>query len=151
MLANIEGRGIETAEITLHVGYGTFEPVRVDDLTDHSVMPEEYEIGPNTAEQLEKARTDGRRVVAVGTTTTRTLESNIGENGRFTSTRSLAGLTITPGFEFRAVGAMLTNFHLPKSSLLVLTSTFGGHELIMKAYRHAVPRATGFTVTAIAC
>ncbi len=138
VLANVERRGIETAEITLHVGYGTFEPVRVDDLTEHSVMPEEYEIDPRTAEQLENAKTENRRIVAVGTTTTRALESNIGENGRFTSARSLAGLTITPGFEFQAVGGLLTNFHLPKSSLLVLTSTFGGHELIMKAYQHAV-------------
>lgn len=138
VLANIEARGIETAEITLHVGYGTFEPVRVDDLNEHSVLPEEYEIDDNTAERLENARTSGRRIVAVGTTTTRALESNADENGRFSSARSLAGLTITPGFEFQAVGALLTNFHLPKSSLLVLTSTFGGHELIMKAYRHAV-------------
>ncbi len=138
VLAKINGRGIETAEITLHVGYGTFEPVRVDDLKEHSVMPEEYEIDMNTATKLETARTDGRRIVAVGTTTTRALESNIGKNGRFTPVRSLADLTITPGYHFQAVGALLTNFHLPKSSLLVLTSTFGGHELIMKAYRHAV-------------
>lgn len=138
VLADIRKRGIETAEITLHVGYGTFEPVRVDDLAEHRVMPEEYEIDAETAVQLERARPDGRRIVAVGTTTTRTLESNIAENGRFTSARGLAGLTINPGFKFQAVGALLTNFHLPQSSLLVLTSTFGGHELIMKAYRHAV-------------
>jgi S-adenosylmethionine:tRNA ribosyltransferase-isomerase len=138
VLANIERRGVETAEITLHVGYGTFEPVRFEDLTEHSVMPEEYEIDATTARQIELARADGRRIVAVGTTTTRALESNIDENGRFTSARSHAGLTITPGYRFQAVGALLTNFHLPKSSLLVLTSTFGGHELIMKAYRHAV-------------
>lgn len=138
VLAKINGRGIDTAEITLHVGYGTFEPVRVDDLKEHSVMPEEYEIDMNTATKLETARTEGRRIVAVGTTTTRALESNVGKNGRFTPVRSLADLTITPGYHFQAVGALLTNFHLPKSSLLVLTSTFGGHELIMKAYRHAV-------------
>ncbi len=138
VFAEIAARGVERAEITLHVGYGTFEPVRVDDLAEHRVMPERYEIDAETAEKLNRAKADGRRIVAVGTTTTRALESNFGRLGRFEAVSSLADLTITPGYTFGAVDALLTNFHLPQSSLLLLTSVFGGHELIMNAYRHAV-------------
>jgi S-adenosylmethionine:tRNA ribosyltransferase-isomerase len=125
-------------EITLHVGYGTFEPVRVDELASHSVLPEEYKIGTDAAAILNEARKDARRIVAVGTTTTRALETNITRHGCFTEGLHIADLTITPGYKFGAVDALLTNFHLPQSSLLVLTSSFGGHELIMRAYRHAV-------------
>lgn len=138
VFARIESRGIQVVRITLHVGYGTFEPVRVDDLNDHSVMPESYEISDEAAATLNAALKTGRRIVAIGTTTTRALESNIAKHDSFASGSHSADLTITPGYKFRAVGALLTNFHLPKSSLLVLTSTFGGHDLIMKAYRHAV-------------
>jgi len=138
VLTAVSGAGAETAEITLHVGYGTFEPVRVEDLSQHSVMSERYSIDEGTAERLNAAKLEGRRIVAIGTTTTRALESNIAQFGAFEAGRHTAGLTITPGYKFRAVDALLTNFHLPKSSLLVLTSTFGGHELIMRAYRHAV-------------
>ena len=129
---------VEVVEITLHVGYGTFEPVRVEDLSEHKVMPERYEITAEAADLLNKAKAERRRIVAVGTTTVRTLENCIREHGEFTAGSGFADLTITPGFRFRAVDAMLTNFHLPKSSLLVLVSTFGGRELIMDAYRHAV-------------
>ena len=134
----VKAAGAGVAEITLHVGYGTFEPVRVDDLTGHTVMAERYSIGESTAKRLRSAKANGRRIVAIGTTTTRALESNLGEFGSFTAGSHSADLTITPGYQFRAIDALLTNFHLPKSSLLVLTSTFGGHELIMRAYRHAV-------------
>lgn len=135
---NIKDRGVEITEITLHVGYGTFEPVRSDDLSLHSVMPERYEIGSVSAEILNRARKDGRRIVAVGTTTTRALETAIAKAGTFVDGQEVADITITPGYGFKAVGALLTNFHLPKSSLLILVSTFGGHKLIMDAYRHAV-------------
>lgn len=134
----IKNVGAEIAEITLHVGYGTFEPIRVDDLSEHSVAAERFEISERTAEMLNKAKDEKRRIIAIGTTTTRALESSIGKNGRFASGRQFADLTIIPGYKFGAIDAMLTNFHLPKSSLLVLVSTFGGHELIMDAYRHAV-------------
>lgn len=137
VLERIRGRGIDIAEITLHVGYGTFEPIRADDLADHRVMAEEYEIDHGTAAKLSNAKPNGR-IFAVGTTTTRALESNIAKHGGFAPAYEHAELTITPGFEFRAVDALLTNFHLPQSSLLVLTSTFGGHDIIMDAYRHAV-------------
>ena len=138
ILADLRSLGIQIVEITLHVGYGTFEPVRAEDLTQHAVMPEFYEIGAAAADTLNTARAAGRRVVAVGTTTTRALESAVSKTGNFTEIKTAAELTITPGYRFRAVDALLTNFHLPKSSLLILVSTFGGHELIMKAYRHAV-------------
>lgn len=138
ILQSLEQQGVTIAEVTLHVGYGTFEPVRVDDLTQHKVSSERYEISAETADVLNKTKGDKRRVIAVGTTTTRALESNLARFGQFTAGEHIADLTITPGFEFRAVDALLTNFHLPQSSLLVLVSTFAGHELIMGAYRHAV-------------
>lgn len=144
VLADIRARGITTAEITLHVGYGTFEPVRVDDLSQHTVRAERYEITQSVADILNSAISDGRRIVAVGTTTTRALESAIKADGRFVAESATAGLTITPGYRFKVVQGLLTNFHLPQSSLLILVSTFGGHELIMDAYRHAVSEGYRF-------
>lgn len=138
ILEEVRAQGVNVTEITLHVGYGTFEPVRTDDLSRHAVLPERYEISGPAAELLEAARTDGRRIVAVGTTTTRALETAVAKNDRVVPSDAVADLTITPGYRFRAVDALLTNFHLPRSSLLILVSTFGGHELIMKAYKHAV-------------
>ena len=138
VLGAIRQQGTQIVEITLHVGYGTFEPVRDAELEKHSVMAERYEIAREAAEILSVARSAGRRIVAVGTTTTRALESNLSHHRQFTAGRFLADLTIRPGYSFKAIDSLLTNFHLPMSSLLVLTSTFGGHELIMNAYRHAV-------------
>ncbi|HUF04703.1 MAG TPA: tRNA preQ1(34) S-adenosylmethionine ribosyltransferase-isomerase QueA [Aridibacter sp.] len=138
ILEEVKKRGAETLEITLHVGYGTFEPVRVEDLLQHSVQEEKFEIGECEAEALNRAKEEGRRIVAIGTTTTRALETCRSKHGGFVAGKQTADLTIVPGYEFRAIDALLTNFHLPCSSLLVLVSTFGGHELIMKAYEHAV-------------
>ncbi len=138
ILNEIRAKGVAIIEITLHVGYGTFEPVRSDDVTHHRVQPERYEISEEVAEILNSACSEGRRIVAVGTTTTRALESAAGNEKIFRAGEAVANITITPGYRFRAVDALLTNFHLPRSSLLILTSTFGGHELIMGAYRHAV-------------
>lgn len=138
ILEAIKNKGVTVAEITLHVGYGTFEPVRVEDVGQHTVSPESYEIGEETAEILIAAKADGKRIVAVGTTTTRALETALSKFDKFIPGSHSADLTITPGYRFKAIDALLTNFHLPQSSLLVLTSVFGGHELIMKAYRHAV-------------
>jgi S-adenosylmethionine:tRNA ribosyltransferase-isomerase len=137
ILREIENRGVAVAEITLHVGYGTFEPVRVSDLSEHRVLPENYEISAETAEILNRAKSENRRIIAVGTTTTRALES-AAQNGKFVGGKNAAELTITPGYKFRAIDGLLTNFHLPQSSLLVLVSTFGGYNLIMTSYRHAV-------------
>lgn len=140
----IAERGIDVAEITLHVGYGTFEPVRAAELKDHSVAAERFEISGPAAEKLERARRDKRRIVAVGTTTARTLEHAIEIGGEFRPSAGHAALTIRPGYRFRAVGALLTNFHLPQSSLLILVATFGGHKLIMDSYRHAVASSYRF-------
>ena len=138
ILEDIKNRGIEIAEITLHVGYGTFEPVRVSDLSEHQVMPELCDISEKTAQILNKAKTENRRIIAVGTTTTRALESSINEDGKISAGKRFADLTITPGYNFKVINGLLTNFHLPQSSLLVLVSTFGGYKIIMKAYQHAV-------------
>ena len=138
ILGKIADRGVVITEITLHVGYGTFEPVRVSDLSKHQVLPENYEISAETAEILNLARAENRRILAVGTTTTRALEAAFAPNGKFIAEKSTAQLTITPGYEFQAINGLLTNFHLPQSSLLVLVSTFGGYNLIMNSYRHAV-------------
>lgn len=138
ILSEIKNLGVEIAEITLHVGYGTFEPVRVSDLSEHKVLPEHCEINLETADILNRAKAENRRIIAVGTTTTRALETALLKNEKFTTGKFSADLTITPGYRFKAIDGLLTNFHLPQSSLLVLVSTFAGYEFIMKAYKHAV-------------
>jgi len=137
ILEEIKNQGVSVKEITLHVGYGTFEPVRVRDLSQHKVTPENYKISEATAETLNRAKAEKRRIIAVGTTTTRALESALANNKKFVAGKNTANLTITPNYKFQAIDGLLTNFHLPQSSLLVLVSTFGGCELIMNAYRHA--------------
>jgi S-adenosylmethionine:tRNA ribosyltransferase-isomerase len=138
VLEELKERGASLAEVTLHVGYGTFEPVRVLDLNEHRVAPERSVISPETAAIINETRASGGRILAVGTTTTRALESAVSEEGRIEAGARLAQLTITPGYKFRAVDALLTNFHLPRSSLLVLVSSFAGRDLVLAAYRHAV-------------
>ncbi len=128
----------QLAEITLHVGYGTFEPVRVTEVNDHQVSSESFEISEETATMINDARKKGGRVVAVGTTTTRALESGATEQGEVIPGKSESGLTIRPGYHFRVVDALLTNFHLPQSSLLILASAFAGTQFVLEAYRHAV-------------
>lgn len=142
VIEEIKNHGVKVVEITLHVGYGTFEPVRVSDLSEHSVMPEQSEISEEAAQTLNKAKSNKQRIIAAGTTTTRALESAISADGKVTAGKRAANLTITPGYIFRVVDGLLTNFHLPQSSLLVLVSTFAGHELIMNSYAHAV--ASGY-------
>jgi S-adenosylmethionine:tRNA ribosyltransferase-isomerase len=144
ILDEIKAKGVELVEITLHVGYGTFEPVRVDDAADHFVSSEDFNIDDDAAALLETARLEGRRIIAVGTTTTRALETCVNRHQRFVPGRQAADLTIRPGYTFKAIDALFTNFHLPKSSLLLLVSAFGGHELIMRAYRHAVAQRYRF-------
>jgi len=138
ILEEIKEAGGRLVEITLHVGYGTFEPVRVNDLSEHKVLPENYEISDETAEILNQAKAERGRIIAIGTTTTRTLETAISKHGKLIAEKNSADLTITPRYNFKAIDALLTNFHLPQSSLLVLVSTFGGHKLIMESYKHAV-------------
>jgi S-adenosylmethionine:tRNA ribosyltransferase-isomerase len=132
-------RGVAIAEITLHVGYGTFQPVRVEEIEDHRVEPERYEIGRTAAETITAALREKRRIVAVGTTTTRALEAVAREHeGQIVAGTGWADLFIYPGFTFRVVSGLLTNFHLPRSSLLMLVSAFAGRERVLEAYRHAV-------------
>ncbi|HEV2799520.1 MAG TPA: tRNA preQ1(34) S-adenosylmethionine ribosyltransferase-isomerase QueA [Pyrinomonadaceae bacterium] len=138
VLETLRASGVGITEITLHVGYGTFAPVRAEDLSQHTVAPEHYEITEEAAEALNEARARGRRLVAVGTTTVRALESSVDERGRLTPGARRATLTITPGYSFKVVDALVTNFHLPRSSLLVLVAAFAGRELTLAAYRHAV-------------
>lgn len=126
------------AEVTLHVGYGTFEAVRVDDVVQHSVSGEHFEISEATAKTINGARAKGGRVIAVGTTTMRALESSATPAGQVIPRTGVATLTIKPGYRFRVADAMLTNFHLPRSSLLILVSAFAGREFILRAYHHAV-------------
>jgi len=139
VVAACVARGIEVAEITLHIGYGTFQPVRVERVEEHRIEPERFEIGCVAADTINGALLDGRRIVAVGTTTTRTLEAVAGEHdGRIVAGGGWADLFIYPGFAFRVVSGLLTNFHLPRSSLLMLVSAFAGRERLLGAYRRAV-------------
>lgn len=140
ILADIRARGIETAEITLHVGLGTFQPVRVERVEDHRLHGEHYSISPETAAQLNRAREERRRIVAVGTTTVRTLEyaASRSPDARIVPGMGEADLFIYPGYTFRVVGALLTNFHLPESTLLMLVCAFGGKDGVLAAYHHAV-------------
>jgi S-adenosylmethionine:tRNA ribosyltransferase-isomerase len=132
-------RGIAVAEITLHVGYGTFQPVRVEHVEDHPLEPERFEISDRAAQAINGALDQSRRVVAVGTTTTRTLESVALEHGgRVAAGAGTTGLFIFPGFDFKVVKGLLTNFHLPRSSLLMLVSAFAERERVLAAYQEAI-------------
>jgi S-adenosylmethionine:tRNA ribosyltransferase-isomerase len=141
-IAGLKARGVNWQTVTLHVGYGTFKPVRVDRVEDHTVDPERFAISTATADAVAAARSSGSRVIAVGTTTTRALESAATAPGIVRPGNGVAENFIHPGHEFRIVNGLLTNFHLPKSSLLMLVAAFAGYDLTMAAYRHAV--ASGF-------
>lgn len=132
-------RGVERATVTLHVGYGTFQPVRVDRVEDHQVESEHYRVPDETAAALTRAGREGRRVIAVGTTTTRTLESlTVTPGGDVLPGSGETRLFIHPGFTFKVVSGLITNFHLPQSSLLMLVAAFAGREQVLAAYREAV-------------
>jgi S-adenosylmethionine:tRNA ribosyltransferase-isomerase len=138
LLTALQEQGIEIHAVTLHVGPATFRPVTSPSLETHTLPPERATVSAATAAAVVAARAQGRRVVAVGTTVTRTLESAVGEDGQLATLDGQATITIRPGHRFCVVDALLTNFHLPRSSLLVLVSAFAGRELILGAYRHAV-------------
>jgi S-adenosylmethionine:tRNA ribosyltransferase-isomerase len=145
LLAAVEAAGIERASVTLHVGYGTFKPVRVADVEDHEVDPERYDISEEAAASINRALDEGRRIVAIGTTTTRALEDAARRgNGRIPAGAAEARLFIYPGFDFRVISGLMTNFHLPQSSLLMLVSAFAGRERVLAAYREAVERCYRF-------
>ena len=145
MLEQLAEHGIDRAEITLHVGYGTFKPVRTEIVEAHEVDPEPYDIPARAAAAINAARESGRRVIAVGTTTTRAVEHAARESGgRVAAGRAEATTFIYPGFRFQVVDALLTNFHLPRSSLLMLVAAFAGRELVLDAYREAIDRGYRF-------
>jgi S-adenosylmethionine:tRNA ribosyltransferase-isomerase len=138
-LAALAARGVERTEVTLHVGYGTFKPIRVPRVDDHVVDPEAFVVGNSAADLITRARRERRRVIAVGTTTVRALESlPLTDDGRVEAANGETTLFIRPGHEFRIVNGLITNFHLPQSSLLVLVAAFAGRERVLEAYRAAV-------------
>ena len=138
LFASLQSHGIETAFLTLHVGAGTFQPVRVEQIESHTMEEEEYEISTVVAERILAAKKSGRKIIAVGTTTTRALESACNENGVLQPGHRCTALFIYPGFRFQVIDGLITNFHLPRSTLLLLVSAFAGCELIRKAYAEAV-------------
>jgi S-adenosylmethionine:tRNA ribosyltransferase-isomerase len=133
----LQARGIESGHVTLHVGAGTFQPVRVDELSEHRMHSEWLNVGAQLVEQVRRARARGGRVVAVGTTVVRALESALRE-GELQPFAGETSIFILPGYRIRSVDALLTNFHLPESTLLMLVSAFAGRERIMAAYEHAI-------------
>jgi S-adenosylmethionine:tRNA ribosyltransferase-isomerase len=138
VLAALTARGVHMAKVTLHVGAGTFQPVRAERLEDHRMHSECFEVGDQCVAAVRAARERGGRVVAVGTTSVRALESAARPTGALQPMRGETDIFITPGFEFRVVDALLTNFHLPKSTLMMLVSAFAGHAQVMALYRHAI-------------
>ena len=135
----LDAGGVTRTAVTLHIGYGTFQPIRSERVEEHTVGAEPFEITPTAAQDINTALDEGRRIVAVGTTSTRVLETAIRQgDGRIATGSGLADLYIYPGFDFRAVGALMTNFHLPRSSLLVLVCAFAGREPILAAYADAI-------------
>ena len=142
-LDKLEAKGIAKAFVTLHVGSGTFQPVRADDLADHVMHKEFYQVSQATVDAVEQARARGGRVVAIGTTAVRALES-ASRSGSLQAGFGDTDLFITPGYEFKSVDAMLTNFHLPESTLLMLISAFAGYDAVMQAYQHAIQQQYRF-------
>jgi S-adenosylmethionine:tRNA ribosyltransferase-isomerase len=143
VLERLRARKVETAEVTLHVGLGTFQPVHEEIVEQHQLHREWYQVSESAAEAVNRALPENRRVIAIGTTAVRTLEW-AGRSGRVEAGSGETGLFIYPGYEFRVVRAMLTNFHLPKSTLLMLVSALGGRDLVLRAYHHAVEQEYRF-------
>lgn len=140
----MKSRDIKFAEIMLHVGLGTFQPVRTEDIEEHDLHSERFEVSEEVAQQINKTRDFGGRIVAVGTTSVRTLESSVDITGHTSPQSGSTDIFIYPGYKFRSVDALITNFHLPKSTLLMLVSAFAGREFIMRAYKEAVAREYRF-------
>jgi S-adenosylmethionine:tRNA ribosyltransferase-isomerase len=144
LLHTLRQCGIETTFVTLHVGAGTFQPVRVEEVELHRMEEEEYHLNEEVAERINNARCLGKKIVAVGTTTTRALESAANEDGTVRAGRHRTNLFIYPGYQFRVIDHLITNFHLPRSTLLLLVSAFAGRDLILKAYAEAVAQQYRF-------
>ncbi len=138
LMDQLQQKKVEFAKITLHVGHGTFAPVRVEDIRDHRIHSEFYSISQESALCINRAKTQGRRVIAVGTTSVRTLEFSAKDTGQVVPGSGMCNLFIYPGYRFKVVDAMITNFHLPESTLLMLVSAFAGREIMLHAYQVAV-------------
>ncbi len=138
LMDKIRAKGVNIAYVTLHVGLGTFRPVKVDDVTKHKMHSEHYEVPEETAELIKKTKQSGKRVIAVGTTSCRTLESVAAEHGEVVPCEGFTEIFIYPGFEFKVLDGLITNFHLPESTLIMLVSAFAGYDNIMNAYKTAV-------------
>ncbi len=138
LLEEIRAKGVKTVTVLLHVGLGTFRPVQVEDITRHSMHQEYFEITPQAAEEINRAKNRGGRVIAVGTTSVRSLETSCDENGQVLPGSGMTGIFIYPGYKFKVIDGLITNFHLPKSTLLMLVSALAGREKILAAYRLAV-------------
>lgn len=137
-IKRLKNKGVNIAYVTLHVGLGTFRPVSVDDVTKHDMHSEYYEMSEEVADLLNKTRDNGKRIIAVGTTSTRTLETIADETGHFKAQSGNTKIFIYPGYKFKGIDALLTNFHLPKSTLIMLISALAGKENVLNAYNHAV-------------
>jgi S-adenosylmethionine:tRNA ribosyltransferase-isomerase len=144
LLAGLELQGVRTAFLTLHTGIGTFRPVRVEQVEEHQIHSERYSIPPETVEAIRRTKDNGGRIIAVGTTTARTLEYSANLNGELTAGTGEADIFIYPGYSFKVVDALITNFHLPESTLLMLVSAFAGREFVLDAYKQAVKRGFRF-------
>ena len=151
LIADLQNQGISMAEVTLHVGAGTFLPVKVDDVRDHKMHSEWGEISQATADQINATKANGGRVICVGTTSLRILESCWRDHGQVQAYQAETDLFIIPGFEFGVVDLLLTNFHLPKSTLLMLISAFAGKAFVKEAYRHAIAKDYRFFSYGDAC
>ena len=134
----LKEKGVEVIDVTLHIGLGTFRPVKVEDTKDHVMHSEVYEINEESAAKLNKAKEENKRIIAIGTTSVRTLEANYSKYGYFKPTREATNIFIEPGYEWKVVQALITNFHLPKSTLIMLVSAFMGREFTLEVYKHAV-------------
>lgn len=144
LLDRLDRKGVQRAEVLLHVGLGTFRPVSADDIREHRMHEEWYQVPEETARMLRQARQEGRRIIAVGTTTVRTLEALVEERGGFEAHSGETDIFIYPGYSFRAIDGMITNFHLPKSTLVMLVSAFLGRERTLEAYQEAVRQGYRF-------
>lgn len=138
LLEKIEAQGVEIAKVTLHVGLGTFRPVKVDEITDHHMHSEFYQINEEAAEKINRAKENGKRVICVGTTSCRTVESAAGEDGRLRACSGWTEIFIYPGYQFKVLDCLITNFHLPESTLIMLVSALAGREQVLGAYEEAV-------------
>ncbi|MGV3041369.1 tRNA preQ1(34) S-adenosylmethionine ribosyltransferase-isomerase QueA [Staphylococcus rostri] len=144
LLAEVQNMGVRLAFVTLHVGLGTFRPVSVDNIDDHEMHSEFYMMSQETADLLNQTQADGHRIISVGTTSTRTLETIRRDNDKFVATSGWTDIFIYPGFEFKAVDGLITNFHLPKSTLVMLVSAFSTRQYVLNAYAHAVEASYRF-------